>query len=104
MFVLLLLSAGAAVAVSMFHLVSGLSGRLPAFDRETLAHFGFVRAFAVFCLVGPVLIFRALDGRARDGDGVPIRDMTFGTLVMLGWCAALGVLSIEGCRIALLHA
>lgn len=89
---------GSALAIALFHLVRGVIGFTPDFDRETLDEIGMLAAFLVFCCTGPVLLVRALD-RAKPGSvALSLRNTFAFTFLILVWTGSLGILALESTR------
>ncbi|GAB4357063.1 MAG: hypothetical protein Kow0026_17180 [Oricola sp.] len=89
---------GSAVALAFFHLVRGVIGFTPDFDRETLDRIGIPAAFLVFCCTGPVLLVRALE-KARPGTiALSMRNTFAFTFLLLAWAGSLGIIALESAR------
>lgn len=86
---------GLAMAMAFFHLVRGIVGFAPDFDRETLDEIGLIGSFVVFCCTGPVLLLRTLD-KAKPGTiALSLRNTFVFTFLILAWTGSLGVIALE---------
>lgn len=89
---------GSAVAMAFFHLVRGMIGFTPDFDRETLDEIGLFAAFLVFCGAGPVLLVRALEKAEPVSVALSLRNTFAFTFLITVWTGSLGVLALESAR------
>lgn len=98
MVLLLVFFTGVAVAMAIFHLVRGLVGFTPGFDRKTLDQIGHVNAFLVYCCTGPVLLTRAFDRIVPPNAAVSLRNIVAFMVLLLLWTFSLGVVVVESAR------
>lgn len=98
MAVLMIFVTGFALAMALFHLVRGIIGFVPQFDRETLDRIGIPVAFLVFCGTGPVLLVRVLDQAEPGSKALSLLNSVAFVFLILAWTGSLGILALESAR------